>query len=554
MDGKALTWPQTAPLADHIRRDGIAQFARVMHSWQDRPDDQFKWGDELEFIVLRRHISNTACDMKEEKRYSLETDASQHLNSLNDKAGSVARWNHEFGSFMIEGTPLYPFTDLSRCLSGDVEESMQSRLDALRKHFGDDHVVVTLSNYPLLGVRGVDQKPAAFDNCITAWQYISDAFINQTHPRFGNLARNIRDRRGSNVDICVPAFKDTNTKEDSIHMDAMTFGMGCCCLQLTFQSKNMQEARHLFDQFVVLAPIALALSAASPAYRGMLADIDCRWRVVSGSVDDRTEEERDPGCAGYIGKSRYASISRYLHQSHADDSFNDLPLKYNERVIQQIDNNYPFIDDQLKMHLAHLFVRDPLVVYDGLIASHADSLEHFNNIQSTNWQTVRFKPPTSPADGWRVEFRPMDIQFTTKQNAALSIWSLLYARVVSRYRLDFCTPISMVDANMERADGRDAVTASRFWFRINGVTAEYSIADIVNHINGYIYEYVREKYGHCQYILDYLQLISDRANGKQETNAATMRRFMLQHAEYRRDSVITQSMSDDFIDYLLSLS
>ena len=36
----------------------------------------------------------------------------------------------------------------------------------------------------------------------------------------------------------------------------------------------------------------LALSAASPLWRGYIADVDCRWDVVSGSVDDRTEEER----------------------------------------------------------------------------------------------------------------------------------------------------------------------------------------------------------------------------------------------------------------------
>jgi hypothetical protein len=36
----------------------------------------------------------------------------------------------------------------------------------------------------------------------------------------------------------------------------------------------------------------LALSASSPIYRGYLSDIDCRWKVISMSVDDRTEEER----------------------------------------------------------------------------------------------------------------------------------------------------------------------------------------------------------------------------------------------------------------------
>lgn len=36
----------------------------------------------------------------------------------------------------------------------------------------------------------------------------------------------------------------------------------------------------------------MALSAASPFYRGYVSDIDCRWGVISASVDDRTPEER----------------------------------------------------------------------------------------------------------------------------------------------------------------------------------------------------------------------------------------------------------------------
>lgn len=38
-------------------------------------------------------------------------------------------------------------------------------------------------------------------------------------------------------------------------MDAMGFGMGCSCLQLTFQSCNIKEARRLYDLLVPVAPI-----------------------------------------------------------------------------------------------------------------------------------------------------------------------------------------------------------------------------------------------------------------------------------------------------------
>ena len=35
----------------------------------------------------------------------------------------------------------------------------------------------------------------------------------------------------------------------------------------------------------------MALSAATPILRGFLSDLDCRWCVIAGSVDDRTPEE-----------------------------------------------------------------------------------------------------------------------------------------------------------------------------------------------------------------------------------------------------------------------
>lgn len=98
---------------------------------------------------------------------------------------------------------------------------------------------------------------------------------------------------------------------DHIYLDAMGFGMGCCCLQITFQANSLDEARSVYDALIPVGPIMvscctytddpwfiadvcgqLALTAAAPAYRGYLSDVDCRWNVIAGSVDDRTEEER----------------------------------------------------------------------------------------------------------------------------------------------------------------------------------------------------------------------------------------------------------------------
>ena len=142
---------------------------------------------------------------------------------------------------------------------------------------------------------------------------------------------NIRARRGAKVAIRAPLLRDAATPaadvERGIEMDAMAFGMGCCCLQVTFQARDIDESRHLYDHLAVLSPIMLALTAATPVLGGRLADSDVRWSTVAASVDDRTPQERGEadsvsspwsaeqlrqfagGGVRPLAKSRYDSIS-----------------------------------------------------------------------------------------------------------------------------------------------------------------------------------------------------------------------------------------------------
>lgn len=176
-----------------------------------------------------------------------------------------------------------------------------------------------MTSFPRLGAPGIFTDPhfPAIGSKSRS-QFLPDELIN-LHIRFPTLAANIRSRRGAKVAINMPVFYDVNTprpfndptvdydrhlypedddvrngaaKEGHIYMDAMGFGMGCCCLQITFQAKNVSEARTLYDHLAPMGPIMLALTAAAPIFKGFLADVDVRWNVISGAVDDRTEEER----------------------------------------------------------------------------------------------------------------------------------------------------------------------------------------------------------------------------------------------------------------------
>lgn len=67
------------------------------------------------------------------------------------------------------------------------------------------------------------------------------------------------------------------------------------------------------------------------------------------------------------------------------------------------------------------------------------------NIQSTNWQTLRFKPPPPNSSiGWRVEFRSMEVQLTDFENAAFAVFVVLLSRAILYFNLNFYVPISKV--------------------------------------------------------------------------------------------------------------
>lgn len=240
---------------------------------------------------------------------------------------------------------------------------------------------------------------------ITRSYFFPDEAIFKGHPRFRTLSGNIRQRKSNKkVSIDVPVYVDEKTprpfkdvaarelaRDNSIHMDATGFGMGCCCLQVTFQAESIDEARHLYDQLAPITPIMLALTAASPVWRGLLSAVDSRWNVISSSVDDRTQDE-----LARIHKSRYDSIDSYL--SPAGDRYNDIELVMNEQALDELQAHG--VDPILARHVAHLFIRESLVLFKERVDKFSgdpslpnDDMDFFENIQSTNWQTMRFKPP-----------------------------------------------------------------------------------------------------------------------------------------------------------------
>ncbi|XP_063704452.1 glutamate--cysteine ligase catalytic subunit [Culicoides brevitarsis] len=590
-EGNPLSWEETKKHAEHVRQHGIQQFINLYAKLKDRQGDILKWGDEIEYMIVRFDHEN--------KKAQVSLRAEEILQKLNEEEiknpdGVKSLWRPEYANYMVEGTPGKPYGGLLAHFNV-VEANMSNRRHDVAKLLKENEVAMCITSFPMLGMPNFTFPPYAprpdAEDGVAKSLYFVDEAIFPGHPRFKTLSRNIRMRRGSKVSIDIPVFKDKNTKipvagstpekPDHIHMDAMGFGMGCCCLQFTFQCCNINEARTLYDQLTPLCPIMLALSAASPIHRGMLSDTDCRWNVISASVDCRTPEERGekPLKEGQlrIHKSRYDSIDSYL--SPAGQKFNDIPLVYHQQNYKKLlEGN---IDPLLAQHVAHLFIRDTVSLFSEKVNQNdEEDTDHFENIQSTNWQTMRFKPPPpNTSIGWRVEFRPCELQLTDFENSAFACFIVLLTRVILSYNLDLLIPISKVDENMQNAQKRNACREQKFWFKksITGVTVdgknlklcrnenceelcnEYELMTIDQIINGkgtfpgllpllhsYLASMDVDVNTHCT-ITQYLHLISQRASGQLMTTASWIREKVTTHPDYKQDSVITDTINYDLL-------
>lgn len=237
-----------------------------------------------------------------------------------------------------------------------------------------------------------------------------------------------------------------------------------------------------------------------------------------------------------------------------------MPLIYDENDYQKLrDGN---IDHLLAQHVAHLFIRDSISLFSEKVHQNdEEDTDHFENIQSTNWQTMRFKPPPPNSQiGWRVEFRPCEAQLTDFENAAIVCFVVLLTRVILSYHLNFLIPISKVDENMQEAQKRNASREKKFWFRkdinvqsnetTNGETPnsnqpEYELMSIDTIINGdeefpglvplinsYLGSMDVDADTHCT-IQQYLRFIQRRAAGELMTTASWIRHEVLNHPEYK---------------------
>ena len=288
--GETYSYEEAKKFFQEIKENGLIQFLKLYQKFHNKrlPNPPVLWGDEIEF-----HILNLNPETKEAK---LQCDIQyiyKKFEEINNIQTQEFQIQPEYGAWMLETVPTNPFKYC--CDLIPVLKNMAIRRKVIQSLLEKDDMIFSLPVFPLLGTpdsflkatneeslkKDNEPKPdenieeveevkenakninGVYNNPFSNSIFIDDRIIN-IHPRFPALTKNIRERRGEKVNIKIPIYVDENTDMKPsiqepypgyIYMDAMAFGMGNCCLQVTFSTKDIDNARLFYDQLGVLAPL-----------------------------------------------------------------------------------------------------------------------------------------------------------------------------------------------------------------------------------------------------------------------------------------------------------
>ena len=434
--------------------------------------------------------------------------------------------------------------------------------------------VVTWSSYPSLG---------SDMDCIKCYEHAEDRSLNECaksdylhnidqfiHPlseKYLRLTNNLVERKGKAVSSLLPLFSDIATDPfvagsshpGFVHLDSIAFGCSCCCAQVTVSGSDLEETKYLHDVLAVLAPIMLSMTASTPIIRGFLTNHDVRWKVISETTDDRRDHEQQY-------RPRYDSVGMYLSKC---SNLSDVTIPYCCETFNILSEGG--MDERLAKHFAVIFNRDPLLVIGkdlALTDQQGAAKECTEMFLSTVWPSVKFKIPCDVDQGWRVEFRVMEIQPNDFENAAFIVFVLLFTRMCLHFAIkveDFLIPFLNLIRTCNYVKRETRYWRSNFiYFHCLSIDSErvcsngvklLTVNEIVNgsSSNGHvgilplIRLYLATVTEESSSVESYLSHIESVSVGETPTVASKIRELVMNHPLYKQDSVVSPKVAQDVI-------
>jgi len=136
-EGHPLSWEETKALADHVRKHGVQQFIHLYRKLETRKGDVLKWGDEVEYVLVKMDKEKKTCKLLLKAEDLLKQLQVPELRGDKDLP---SLWRPEYASYMVEGTPGGPYGgDISEF--NKVEQNMRKRRKEVQALLGEDEYV-----------------------------------------------------------------------------------------------------------------------------------------------------------------------------------------------------------------------------------------------------------------------------------------------------------------------------------------------------------------------------------------------------------------------------
>ena len=95
---ETLEWEEIKPMVEKLKWAGIEQFINLYNKVKDRKNVSLKWGDEIEYIIVKFDHENG--------RVTLALRGNEILEGLKEKEENMDfQWSPEFADFQLEGMP-----------------------------------------------------------------------------------------------------------------------------------------------------------------------------------------------------------------------------------------------------------------------------------------------------------------------------------------------------------------------------------------------------------------------------------------------------------------
>ena len=151
--GKSLDYTETKKYAEHVRRHGIKQFINIYHKNKSRIDRCFKWGDEIEYMIVRFDHKDRKCRLSLRSKQILDI---MYDREEREGPNRQVLWRSEYGAYQLEATPGQPYghsnevygNDFMHNLFNTVETNMTLRRREIQELLDDDEALLCIGNYP----------------------------------------------------------------------------------------------------------------------------------------------------------------------------------------------------------------------------------------------------------------------------------------------------------------------------------------------------------------------------------------------------------------------